>query len=164
MKRLYLVRHAKANSIDIEMPDFDRPLTKRGEKDVPMMGGRLAARKVRPDGILTSGALRALTTAKMMAEAIGFAAERIVVDNRIYEADAGDLLGLIQGVDQGWESVMLFGHNPAMTDLVNALTDEFIENVPTCGIATIDVDCDAWAEVVVGTGRLAAFDFPKFGD
>ena len=164
MKRLLLVRHAKSSWKDAEMPDFERPLNKRGERDAPAMGARLASRKVRPDGLISSGALRAITTARALAEAMGYPADRIVVDDGVYGTDAGDLLALIRKVDNAWESVMVVGHNPTMTDLINALTDTIIDNMPTCGVAEIVFDGDDWAKIDVGAGRVVAFDCPKHGD
>jgi phosphohistidine phosphatase len=164
MKRLYLVRHAKAGGRDTPTPDFERPLNRRGERDVPMIGERLARRAVRPDRLVASGAVRAMSTARALADVLKYDVKTIDEDNRIYAADAGDLLALVRGLRNDWESVMLVGHNPAITDLVNALTDEIIENVPTCGVLEIIFDADDWTRIEVGAGRLAAFDYPKNGE
>ncbi|MCE9615720.1 MAG: histidine phosphatase family protein [Lentisphaerae bacterium] len=164
MKRLYLVRHAKSSWQESTLSDFDRPLNRRGERDAPQMAERLARRGVRPDRLLSSGAVRAITTARVLAEALKYPASAIEENNRIYEADAGDLLAIVRALDRQWDTVMVVGHNPAMTDLVNALTDEIVENVPTCGIMEIVFDGDDWAGIDIGGGHLAAFDFPRNGD
>ena len=58
-------------------------------------------------------------------------------------------------------SVFLFGHNPTLTDLSNYLTDEYIDNIPTCGIAEIHFDVNSWEEIYQGNGYLASLDYPK---
>lgn len=161
MKRLFLVRHAKSSWQDTKVVDFERPLNRRGEHDIPIMGDRLARRGIQPRHILSSPAVRAITTARALVEALGGAPDQIEQRPSIYEADAGDLLAMVRTFPAHWDLVMVCGHNPAITDLVNALTDEIIENVPTCGFAEIVFDSDDWSAVGVGTGQLALFEYPK---
>ena len=95
------------------------------------MGKRLAKRDVKPDLLLSSPALRALTTAQLIAEELGFKLKDIVVDDRLYASDADDLLAVIRACDNKLNRVMLFGHNPEFTDLAHRLSSEIIE-MPTC--------------------------------
>ena len=92
MKTLFLVRHAKSSWDDTTLPDKDRPLNERGERDAPKMGKRLAKRDVKTDLILSSPARRALTTAKIIAKSIDYKPKKIVVDDRLYPGAADDLL------------------------------------------------------------------------
>ena len=87
MKTLFLVRHAKSSRDDPSLPDRDRPLDDRGKQDGPKMGKRLAKRDVKPDLLLSSPALRALTTAQLIAEEIGYKLKDIVVDDRLYASE-----------------------------------------------------------------------------
>ena len=80
MKTLFLVRHAKSSRDDPSLPDRDRPLDDRGKQDAPKMGRRLAKRDVKPELLLSSPALRALTTAQLIAEEVGYERNAIVVD------------------------------------------------------------------------------------
>jgi len=92
MKTLFLVRHAKSSRDDTRLPDKDRPLNDRGKRDAPKMGKRLAKRDVRPELILSSPAMRALTTAEMIAKKLDYKLKEIVVDDRLYPGDADEML------------------------------------------------------------------------
>src|ERR1700687_471476 len=117
MKTLFLIRHAKSSWGDTALPDKDRPLDDRGRQDAPKMGKRLAKRDVKPDLVVSSPALRALTTAQLIAEAAGYKRKDIVVDDRLYASNSDDLLAVIRELDKKLDCVMLVGHNPEFTDL-----------------------------------------------
>lgn len=161
MKMLFLVRHAKSSWKDASLPDRDRPLNKRGQRDAPAMGQRLAEREVEVDAILSSPAVRALTTAQVIAEAIGYPLDEIAVDERLYHASMSDWLDVIQGLDDALDRVMCFGHNPGLTELVNHLGSEHIDNVPTCGVVEVRFDTLTWARVGHVAPVQADFDTPK---
>ena len=160
MKTLFLVRHAKSSRNDPSLPDRDRPLDDRGKQDGPKMGKRLAQRDVKPDLLLSSPALRALTTAQLIAEEIGYKPKDIVVDDRLYASDADDLLAVIRALDRNLNRVMLFGHNPEFTDLAHRLSSEFIE-MPTCAIVEFNFDTKAWSDVGERKPAKVIFDYPK---
>ncbi len=161
MKTLYLVRHAKSSWKDASLPDHDRPLNKRGEEDAPRMGKRLACRRPKPELIISSPAVRAKMTAKLLATGIGYPKANIVIDKLIYEAEPEDLMSIIRGLDNTVDCVMLVGHNPAFTLLVNSLARCNIENVPTCGLAVLKFDIVSWDDIDRVTGELLDFDYPK---
>lgn len=165
MKRLTLVRHAKSSWSDARLPDNERPLSSRGERDAPRMGERLRARKARPSLILSSPARRAKSTAQMIARAIGYPAEFLQFERRIYAAGHGTLLDVIAGQDDGCSDLMLVGHNPGLTVLANHLAPELeIDNLPTTGIVAIDFDVDHWSALATVRGRLVFYDYPKNPD
>src|SRR5213593_2985207 len=103
MKTLFLVRHAKSSRDDPTLPDRERPLDARGRRDAPRMGKHLAKRDVKPDSIVSSPALRALTTAQLIADEIGYERRHIVVDDRLYASSADDLLVVIRALDKKLE-------------------------------------------------------------
>lgn len=161
MKRLTLIRHAKSSWAEPYANDFDRELNQRGEQNAPEMGRRLKTRGYRPAMIVSSPARRALTTAKMIAGEIGFAVDAITTDRRIYEASVGDLATVARGLDDSWNHVVMFGHNPGFTYFANLLADGDIENVPTCGVVDIECDIASWNLLKEGCGRIREFDCPK---
>jgi phosphohistidine phosphatase len=162
IKSLTLVRHAKSSWKNVHLLDIDRPLNKRGQRDAPVMGKRLAERESRPDLVISSPATRALATAEVVAEEIGYLLEEIVVDERIYGAGALELLGVIQSLDDALDNVMCFGHNPGLTDLVNYLSPRYyIDNVPTCGFVELTFDTETWANVGHVGAAQVYFDYPK---
>ena len=161
MKHLFLNRHAKSDWAQPGLTDFDRPLNDRGVHDAPMMGKRLASRSENIDLIVSSPANRAITTAMVIAKQIGYPAEKIKQEPRIYEARVNDLLKILNHLDNTYNTVMFFGHNPGFTDFADYLTGAGILNIPTCGICKISFEIEDWAEVSAHLGNMDYFDFPK---
>jgi phosphohistidine phosphatase len=160
-RTLFLVRHAKASRDDPTLPDRARPLTKRGVRDAAAMARRLANRAEQPDLIITSPAVRARRTAEAMAAALDLELESLVVDERIYDASARTLLGVIRALDPRLERVMLVGHHPGMTDVANLLAGTDIAKIPTCGIAYLQLDSPTWAATGEDSATLVDLDSPK---
>ena len=164
MKMLYLIRHAKSSWDDFDLKDIDRPLNERGEKDAPRMGKRLKERGIYPDIMLTSTAIRALETCKVIAKALDFPIEKIKTDNRLYHANEDQLLKVVKEIEDlndKEEVVMIFGHNPGLTDFANSLLNERIDNIPTCGVVASRIRVKTWKETTFGNGEMKFFDFPK---
>ena len=122
MKTLFLIRHAKSSWADPALPDKDRPLGDRGRRDARKMGKRLAKRDVKPDLILSSPARRALTTAEIIAKKLDYKRKNIVVEDRLYSSAVDDLLNVVQKLSDKVERVMLFGHNPELTEFAHRLS------------------------------------------
>jgi phosphohistidine phosphatase len=160
LKRLFLIRHAKSSWDDTALPDKDRSLNDRGRRDAPKMGKRLAKRDVTPDLILSSPARRAVTTAEIIAKKLHYKLKDIVVDDRLYAGAADDILKVIHKLGDNLESVMLFGHNPELTELAHRLSSE-ITHMPTCAVAEFTFNAKSWPDI--GKARVAkvALDYPK---
>src|SRR5690606_16808146 len=124
MKTLYVIRHAKSSWENPLLADIDRPLNDRGKRDAPRMGKRLQERAVVPNLMLSSPAKRALSTCKRIAEILGYGVDKIKTERKLYHADEDDLLNIIKGLNDKCQVVMIFGHNPGLTDFVNLLSDE----------------------------------------
>lgn len=163
MKYLYLVRHAKSSWDYPELPDFERPLNKRGKRNAPKMGIRLVSRGIKLDAVVSSPANRALTTAKTIADQLDFPIDKIIEDEAVYHATGSALISTIRCFSDEWKSVMLVGHNPVFTDLANYLkeADSYISNVPTCGVVAIEFAANRWQDITKNSGRLLFFDYPK---
>ena len=161
MKKLLVVRHAKSSWDYPDLDDIDRPLNKRGKRNAPEMGKRLARKGIHPDLLITSPANRAKTTAKKIAKALSFPKDEIVIDQTLYHGTNRDIINVIQNVKDEISILMIFGHNPGFTDLVNQLSNSNIYNIPTCGIAEIDFNVQSWGEIDIKMGKLIDFDYPK---
>ena len=161
MKRLYLIRHAKSSWDTPGLDDIERPLNKRGKRDAPFMGGRLKHYSVQPDLIYSSPAKRALSTAKIIADCIGYPKERILQKAGIYSSEMNRLLVLIQETDSAVDTLFLVGHNYVLTDFAEYLTSESLGNVPTCGIVGVAFTITSWHEVGGARGEMLFFDYPK---
>jgi len=161
VKEIILVRHAKSSWRDPSLDDHSRPLNKRGKRDAPEMGDRLAQRGYQPDLLVSSSADRALETARTMAGELGYPLEHIRVEERLYHASFDELLGVIRGVDESVGTLMLFGHNPGFTDLANLLGPRDIFNMPTCAVLHLRFDTASWNAIGQAAGREVLYDFPK---
>jgi phosphohistidine phosphatase len=164
VKTLYLIRHGKSSWDDLDLKDFDRPLNERGKKDAPRMAKRLKEKGIYPDIMLSSPAKRALDTCKTMAKVLGFLEEKIKTDKRLYHANEDLLLEVVREIEDlndKEEVVMIFGHNPGLTDFANALLSEAIDNIPTSGVVGSKIRVESWEETKFGSGEMKSFDFPK---
>lgn len=162
MKRLTLFRHAKSSWNDPGLPDNERPLSSRGERDAPAMTARLAARGERPDLILTSHALRATATARVIAAGLGCADEAVRIERRLYLAPLETLLHVLREQDDADQHVLVVGHNPGLTDTANRLLPTLVcDNLPTSAVVAIAVDVDRWVDLGPTACRLLYYDYPK---
>lgn len=164
MKTLYLLRHAKSGWATPDVRDFDRPLNERGVDDAAEMGARLKERVAGVDLVVSSPALRALTTATIVSEILGIAPEAIQQDRQIYLAGSPRLLQIISLFTDHAQSALLVAHNPALTDLANDLAHAAIDNIPTSGLVTIELAIEHWHEVQFGQARMTSFEFPHNPD
>ena len=153
-KILYLARHAKSSWEDMHLSDSQRPLNKRGERDAPMMAEILKAKGVTPQLILSSPALRAKRTAEIYQDAID---APLHLDYRIYEASPMSLLYLSREALQDHDSLMIVGHNPALTELGDLLGDTSIYNLPTAAVVGLAFD----DEIAPGKGKTILYEYPK---
>ena len=159
MKKLYIIRHAKSSWKDSFLDDYDRPLNKRGMLNAPFMGAKLKTKKILPDIILSSPALRAKTTAEIIAKKVKYS-QQIVFDEDIYDADMGTLHDILTKVDDENSVLFLFGHNPDLNILAENYVD-FDENIVTCGVVEIEFDCERWQDISHDNAKLISFDYPK---
>ncbi len=160
MKTLFLIRHAKSSWDDTALPDKERPLNDRGLRDAPRMAERLAKRDAKPDLILSSPAVRALRTAEIFANKLDYQRKEIVVSERLYAAEADDLLDVIQQLGDSVRRVMLFGHNPELTELAHRISGD-ITHMPTCAVAEFTFDAKSWSGIGKIQPEVVLLDYPK---
>ena len=160
VKTLFLVRHAKSSRDDPSLSDRERSLDDRGRQDAPTMGKRLGKRGVKPDLLLSSPALRALTTAQLIADEIGRQRKDIVINERLYASSPDDLLAVIRALDDKLDGVMLFGHNPEFSELAHRLSSDIVD-MPTSAVAEYNFDTKAWSDVGEIEPVKAILDYPK---
>lgn len=161
MKTVYFVRHAKSSWDHAGMRDIDRPLNERGLRDAPFMAQVLAGKVVRPDRILSSPANRAHSTAQFFASAFGIPAGEVERVRSIYEAWPDEIMRIVTNLPDEYSTVFLFGHNPTFTAVANMFSEEYILNLPTCGIFSVEANVDTWKKFGRENGRLTALYFPK---
>jgi len=160
-KILYLVRHAKSSWSDASLTDRDRPLSKRGRQSAPKMGRRLAKLGHRADLIISSPARRAFSTAKKIAKELEYDMTDIVTDESLYFSGTISMVNMLENLDDRYQNVMIVGHNPAMTSLLNLLGETPVDNMPTCAVAILTFDMTSWSELDDTNGELLLYDYPK---
>ncbi|WP_143309421.1 SixA phosphatase family protein [Chitinophaga vietnamensis] len=162
MKTLLLIRHAKSSWNDPDMDDFDRPLNKRGKMNAPEMANRLIVRGMVPELIISSPAKRTRTTAKIMAGEWKYPKQAILLEEELYLCYASTFLKVITKIDDDFNAVAIFAHNPGITDFANYLTEEIrIDNVPTSGIFAIEADTPSWKDFDRAKKHFLFFDYPR---
>ncbi|MBK8303684.1 MAG: histidine phosphatase family protein [Pyrinomonadaceae bacterium] len=159
MKTLYLLRHAKSSWDDPAQTDFERPLNKRGLKAAPFMGELMAKKRFEPSVIVSSPAMRAKTTARLVKDAGSFSAD-IIFEKSIYEASPNALRQVISEISDNHSSALLVGHNPGIEGFIRYLTGD-LEPMPTAALAVIELEIEKWDEINDGNGELKAVYRPK---
>ena len=161
MKILYLVRHAKSSWKYPNLDDFERPLNKRGRKTAPLMGSILKKLAAKPDLVVSSPAVRASMTARIISDQMDYPLEKIQYDESVYAASENELLHIIAEIDDQVTKAMLIGHNPGLTSLANLVGDSPISNIPTSGVCCIELSISSWKEIWKHRGKVKFFEFPK---
>lgn len=147
MKRLYLIRHAKSSWDHPGLSDAERPLMPKGIERSGRVIGFLKERGIVPGLIISSPAIRAFETAKLFAAGLGYPEGDIVIDQKIYDGYYDRILDVIYGTANGIDSLMIFGHNPTITNLANLFLHPGIEDMPTSTVVALAFDTTAWEEI-----------------
>jgi phosphohistidine phosphatase len=161
MKTLYVVRHAEAAKKDTPIPDFERPLVKKGEKNAKDVARRLRKQGHNADLLISSPAKRAIETGHIFAKSLKYPVQQILHRDLLYETqDPGDVAVLLREQSNKHDSIMIFGHDPLFTTVVQTLTPEFTGDVPKSSVVAIQFDVNGWSDVTPGTGHVVYYDFP----
>lgn len=155
------MRHAKSSWKFEELSDHDRPLNKRGRTDAPLMGQELAANNAKLRLILSSPAVRAITTASLVARELNYDADNILVDDRIYGASSEELLDIAREVPADVDSMLMVGHNDSISEFANLISPKHIASMPTAGIVALRFDCESWYDIKRGNAEFLFYDIPK---
>jgi phosphohistidine phosphatase len=161
MKKLFLVRHAKSSWKNNAISDFERPLNKRGRRDAPFMGKLLAQQGVQPNLIISSPANRTSATAKFFCEEINYSFNEVLLEPKLYLADSDQIMEVLRSIDDRFTQIMLFAHNPGITELSNLLTGHRIDNIPTCGIVSLKLTAESWEDLGSNSCEFIFFEYPK---
>lgn len=172
MKYLTVIRHAKSSWEKTGAADHDRPLNDRGRLAAPAVatfmyrtyfgGGDSAQLLPRPDRLVTSTALRALGTAQIMREVMHLPPETLLLDSKLYLAEAPTILNQVRGFDERWQHAMIFGHNPGIHEFCERiLARAHIPKMPTCTAVLMGLPSEYWGAVDWGEAQLIGYITPK---
>lgn len=163
MKSLFLVRHAKSSWEAGSLNDFERPLNERGKKDAPQMAKKLFEDRFDIDYFISSPAKRAKTTAEFFADAYK-QREKIIYIDKLYEASVPVFYEVIQEINEGYNAVAIFSHNPGITDFINSLSVIDLDEMPTCAIVGLNINSNTWKDFKKAAKELLFFRYPKMAD
>lgn len=172
MKYLTVIRHAKSSWDQPGLADHDRQLNERGRKAAPAVGAFLHKTYFggaespplipRPDRLVSSTALRALSTAQIVREIMGLPTEILMLDSRLYLAEAAQLLNVVRDLDESWQHVVLFGHNPGMHEFAERiLARAHVAKLPTCSTVLMALPTEYWGLAEWSTAQLIGHITPK---
>jgi len=159
MKSLIIVRHCKSSWADLSLSDFDRPLNKRGNIDGELMSNYLREKEKKIDKLILSTSKRTRLTSKYFTEKIHF--DSISYLDELYHASYSDIINIISKVENNFNSVMVIGHNPGLTELINQYTIINIYNLPTTGVVKVEFKGDKWERITENKGSIVYKKFPK---
>jgi phosphohistidine phosphatase len=145
MKILYVVRHAKAVKSSDEIADIDRALKNRGTVDAHQMGNSLSSHNAIPETLISSPAIRAMSTAFIFADELKFPKTKIVIDPLLYETSYQNYLDAIRKIGNEKNVAMLVGHNPVISEVCSFLANKKVE-LSTCAIAVFEINADRWSD------------------
>ncbi|MGM0518670.1 MAG: SixA phosphatase family protein [Campylobacterota bacterium] len=162
MKTLYIVRHAEKNIQEISKDDYDIPLTKRGLEDAKTMAKRLHEKKVKPDLIVSSPALRTSQTSQEYAKTLDYH-KGIMYNDVLYMAYVNELIETISYTYDDVNCMILVGHNPSVTALATVIS-EFNKEIPMGGLVKLEFNCDSWLDILnisKDNVKVLDFDYPR---
>lgn len=162
MKALLLVRHAKSSWDNFTVNDFERPLNDRGKADAPKMGKRLRKKGINIDAFISSPAKRARKTAEYFIEEFGRDKDEIIFVSSLYDAAVSDFNAAVKAIDDKFDNVAVFSHNPGITQFANELVSGAdIDNMPTCSAFAVKADVEKWKDFSKAKKEFLFFDYPK---
>ena len=164
MKTITLMRHAKSSWEDALQSDRSRPLIQKGIDRTHKMIEHLKSQGFSPDFILTSPAVRALETARIMAGAFGIENEYFREEPHIYTADPDDFYDFCFGLPETCSHVLMVGHNPTISWFANNFLEPKISFLPTSGMVSIEFEAEKWEKLPVSTHNMKFVLFPKMID
>jgi phosphohistidine phosphatase len=160
MKTLHLIRHAKSCWDDPTLSDIDRPLNKRGIAACAHMAKPIRAAGCDFSHIFCSSAVRTQSTLDLLSQHLPQPLHW-QVDAALYTFTADVLLDWLHRRDNHLDSLVIVGHNPALTDLCNQLSTSTLANIPTAGYVQLRSTCTHWNDLRDGTMELTGFLTPR---
>lgn len=168
MRRLFLFRHAKAESSQPGQKDITRALIERGRRDAARIGGYMASHALMPDRVLVSPARRTQETWKCLSGALKPAPGAATIE-KLYDATPHTILAAIKDAPQSAHTLLIVGHNPGLHEIALMLIasgdidarERLREKLPTSGLVIIDFAFDDWSKLHPQSGRLERFVSPK---
>ena len=160
MKQIYVLRHAKSSWNNINLSDFDRPLSKRGISDAVKLGKYISYNNIRVSLVICSNAERTKNTFDLIANDLNFSTKKAIYTDNLYFGEHNKIIEFIKNLDDKYQSILIIGHNPTLHALIEKLTNELIEKFATCNLANI-TSKNSWKDTSFGSCELKSLIKPK---
>tara|TARA_B100000886_G_scaffold151294_1_gene102896 strand:- start:1171 stop:1650 length:480 start_codon:yes stop_codon:yes gene_type:complete len=148
-KKIFFLRHAKS-SWDLDVSDINRPLNQRGVDDITKIGKKFNKFFKSVEFIITSPAVRAISTCVIFSSSINFTYDKIQINNKLYTFNVDEIIKFVYNLNDSINEVILVGHNPAFTYAANFFSNEEIIHMPTSSIVSISFNEHKWSRVKKG--------------
>ncbi len=159
-KQLFLVRHAEAEALQMDVKDIHRRLTDKGCQDAMRMGHWLHTDGHTPDSMLSSTANRTRQTSQYLCEQLAFSPDKIEYTEDLYESSVRLMLSVLEKTADHHESLFVVAHNPSISFLGEFLTGDIIGNVPPGAVMHLSLQVDSWKELSQDTCLLQKYYVP----
>jgi phosphohistidine phosphatase len=159
MKKLFIVRHAKSDWNIDNQNDIDRSLNARGYVDAHEMGKNFFIKFGKADLIVSSPAIRAMSTALIFCDEMHYDKSKIQIQSNLYESTTADYLNCIKNIHSSTNQLMIIGHNPVINDLCMSFTRKIID-LPPCAIVTFEMINNEWSAISKDNLSLLSVDMP----
>jgi phosphohistidine phosphatase len=160
MKTLLLLRHAKSSWDHPALTDFERPLKKRGRKDIKLIAKVINENDLYPNLILSSSAKRTVETVEVLVDSLQYENE-IIYSDALYMGEPDDFIAVLSDLDNDIESVMIVAHNPGLETYLQIIGGE-IEAMPTAALAYTVLNLEDWRDISFDTvGKMNGYWTPK---
>jgi phosphohistidine phosphatase len=161
MKRLILVRHAKAEQGGYDR-DFERELSEKGKDDAGNVASDLKEKNIIPDYMISSPAARALTTAKIFARELNYPVQNIIEERGLYfDFTTHDFVDMIHDVPDQFDTLFVFAHNPFIYFMAENMCQNFNGDMPTCSTVVLEFKATSWEKVEPHKGHLLLHLYPR---
>ena len=161
MKTLYIMRHAKSSWNSEYIYDWERPLIENGIKKTKKVSDFLINKNLTLDLIVSSHAVRAKETAYMIADALDYDRNEIIINNNIYDSDEEALMNEIYALPNNKDNIMIVGHNPTFSQFANYFLAKKIDFLPTSAIVSISFETEQWEKIESSIKKVNFIAFPK---
>ena len=149
MKELIILRHAKSNRT-YSVDDINRPLSPEGIERIKKVSHQKEDFFTKADIIISSPAIRALHTAMIIIHELNLPLEQLKIDKQLYTFSGFSVIDYVYTLDDRWNKVILVGHNPAFTEVINHFSDAGTNHLRTAGCVQITFDGDQWSNLYKG--------------
>jgi len=155
------MRHGKADGQVGSRNDIERPLTELGRKRTDLIARELIKKKVLPQLIISSPALRTLQTSQQIAAGLNLSADAVQINEDLYFKTVNDYFDALYAAPDEKNCIMIVGHNPLVTQFVNFFLSQKVVDMPTSGLIALQSDARTWPEFVIAFKKALFYLIPK---